>query len=131
MAGRFAITDVSVVSGDADGGVSPASTILVGGDGIIEQVGATADVAVPDGYRVIDGSGRFVVPGLINAHAHLFSDGRPVPSFLLNPSLEGPRRRFRAQPHRQPALQTAHQGQRHHATAFRCHDDPQCGRRRL
>jgi imidazolonepropionase-like amidohydrolase len=44
---------------------------------------------VPAGYRRIDVAGEYVLPGLINAHAHLFSDGKPLPSILTNESLEG------------------------------------------
>jgi imidazolonepropionase-like amidohydrolase len=38
-------------------------------DGRIEQVGA--NLAVPAGYETIDGKGRFVTPGIIDAHSHL------------------------------------------------------------
>jgi imidazolonepropionase-like amidohydrolase len=37
-------------------------------DGKIAAVGA--DVAVPAGAQVIDGTGRFVIPGIIDAHSH-------------------------------------------------------------
>lgn len=85
----FALTEVSVVVGDAEGTVLPGMTVVVAGDGIIERVGASAETAVPRGYRAVDASGRFVVPGLINAHAHLFSDGQPLPTILLKESLQG------------------------------------------
>ncbi|MFH5823574.1 amidohydrolase [Georgenia sp. AZ-5] len=38
-------------------------------DGVIEAVGA--DVRVPDGVPVLDASGRWVLPGFVEAHAHL------------------------------------------------------------
>ena len=85
----FALTGSTVVVGDAEGTVLPDMTIVVGGDGDIEQVGATAETPVPRGYRAVDTVGRFVVPGLINAHAHLFSDGRPLPAILLKESVQG------------------------------------------
>lgn len=89
MTHRFALTGATIVTGDADGTVLPDQTILVDGTGTIERVAATVDCPVPDGYRIINASGRFVTPGLINAHAHLFSDGKPLPSILLNESVEG------------------------------------------
>lgn len=89
MAGPFALTHASIVTGDDAGTVPSEITIVVGDNGVIEQVADTAETTVPTGYRVFDMTGRFVVPGLINAHAHLFSDGKPLPPILLNPAVEG------------------------------------------
>lgn len=84
----FGLTDVTVVSGDAVGTVLTDHTVLVDAAGRIERVAPSADCQVPSGYRRLDQAGRFVVPGLINAHAHLFSDGKPLPAILLNESVE-------------------------------------------
>lgn len=45
-------------------------TVLVEGDRIV-RVGARAEVRVPPGYRVIDGRGRTLLPGLVDMHVHL------------------------------------------------------------
>lgn len=45
-----------------------AGTILIK-DGRIQAVGT--NLAIPEGYKVIDVSGKFVTPGLIDAHTHL------------------------------------------------------------
>ena len=89
MRNSFAIVGADLVTGDRAGTVVPSTTVLVDDNGRIEQVGGSAEVAVPSRYRVIEASGRYVVPGLINAHAHLFADGRPLPPILLNESVEG------------------------------------------
>jgi len=89
MTHRFALTGATIVTGDAAGTVRPDQTILVDAAGMIESVAPAADRPVPDGYRIIDAGGRFVTPGLINAHAHLFSDGQPLPAILLNEAVEG------------------------------------------
>ena len=47
-------------------------------EGIIEAVGPAGEVAVPSDCVVVNLSGKFVVPGLINAHVHLFGDGKPT-----------------------------------------------------
>lgn len=89
MKSPFALTHASVVTGDRDGTVLHDRTVAVGPDGLIEAVAPTADAQPPRAYRQIDLTGRFLVPGLINAHAHLFSDGKPLPSILTKESFEG------------------------------------------
>jgi imidazolonepropionase-like amidohydrolase len=89
VTGPFVLAGVTLVTGSADGTVLPGRTVVVGAKGEIEQVGPTAHTIAPPGYRVMDLTGHFVVPGLINAHAHLFSDGKPVPPILLNESTAG------------------------------------------
>ena len=42
-------------------------------DGKITAVGT--DVRVPDGVRVIDGTGKYVMPGIIDAHSHMAIEG--------------------------------------------------------
>lgn len=89
MPSPFALTNATIVTGDADGTTLAGQTIVVGDGGTIEHVGPVAETPVPQGiHRSVDCAGKFVVPGLINAHAHLFSDGKPLPPILLNESAE-------------------------------------------
>src|SRR3546814_17455091 len=44
-------------------------TVVVA-DGVISAVGG-ADTPIPEGARVVDVSGRWVLPGFIEAHGHL------------------------------------------------------------
>ena len=46
-------------------------TIVLGG-GVIRALGPSASVAVPAGARVIDLTGRSVLPGLVMLHEHMF-----------------------------------------------------------
>ncbi|HEX5182267.1 MAG TPA: amidohydrolase [Allosphingosinicella sp.] len=55
----------------------PEGTILMRG-GRIEAVGA--GLAVPAGYRAIDGHGRWVTPGIIDAHSHIGAEAAPTTS---------------------------------------------------
>jgi hypothetical protein len=48
----------------------PDQTVVVRGDRI-ERVGSRTAVSVPAGARVIDGHGRYLMPGLIDMHVHL------------------------------------------------------------
>jgi len=51
-------------------------------DGRIRQIGG--DIASPDGATELDVSGRTIVPGLMNAHAHVCLDGTsPDPETVL------------------------------------------------
>jgi len=49
------------------------ATVLVR-DGRIVSIGKASDVAVPEGAKAIDGRGKFLIPGLADMHAHLYSD---------------------------------------------------------
>jgi imidazolonepropionase-like amidohydrolase len=48
-------------------------TVVIRGDTIAE-LGAAADIDVPDGATRIDGSGKYLMPGLTEMHAHLIGD---------------------------------------------------------
>jgi imidazolonepropionase-like amidohydrolase len=54
----------------ATGQTIAGGTIVLAG-GAITAIGADGAVAVPSGARVIDGKGKFVTPGLIDAHSHI------------------------------------------------------------
>ncbi|HUF77218.1 MAG TPA: hypothetical protein VMM35_13115, partial [Longimicrobiales bacterium] len=63
------IENVTVI--DARNGVRPGRTVAVRGDEIVsvEESGAPSDTE-----RVIDGSGRYLIPGLWDLHVHLTYD---------------------------------------------------------
>jgi imidazolonepropionase-like amidohydrolase len=63
-----AIRDVRVFDGAA---VIPRATVVIQGDRVVE-VGAAANV--PIGADVIDGGGKTLLPGLIDAHAHVWNE---------------------------------------------------------
>lgn len=67
-----AFTHVSVIPMDRER-VLPDQTVLVR-DGRIVAMGPSADVRVPANARRVDGTGKFLIPGLHDMHAHLFSD---------------------------------------------------------
>ena len=53
------------------------SVVLVEGDRIT-HVGTVSDTEIPAGARVIDANGLTVMPGLNEAHAHLFIIGHGI-----------------------------------------------------
>ena len=64
-----AITNATLMT--ASNGTIPRGTVVIRG-GRIAAVGS--DVRVPAGARVIDGTGKFVIPGIIDAHSHSASE---------------------------------------------------------
>lgn len=54
--------------------VRPDMTVVITGERIT-AVGPAASTAVPRGAQVVAGAGRWVVPGLVDAHVHFFQSG--------------------------------------------------------
>jgi len=68
--GVVALTGARVITmADEDGGVIEDGVIVVDGPRIA-AVGAAGSVEIPDAAEIIDVSGRTIIPGLIDAHAH-------------------------------------------------------------
>ena len=85
----LAITDVTVI--DCTGAPArPDSTVLVT-DGLIAAVGPSQDVETPAGTRVVDGRGRFLIPGLWDMHGHLTDATEDAFALLLMNGITGVR----------------------------------------
>lgn len=65
---------------DGSGGEPIRNATVVVRDGHIEAVGPGDEVDVPRGAEEIDVSGRFIIPGLIDAHGH--TAGWTLPRYL-------------------------------------------------
>ncbi len=66
----IALTHVRVV--DGTGAAARADQTLVIADGKITALGDSASTKIPDGAKVLDLSGRTVIPGLVGMHDHMF-----------------------------------------------------------
>jgi len=64
-----AIVNVSIV--DVEAGRTRSGMTVITADNRITQVGASDVTPVPTGARVIDGRGKFLIPGLWDMHVHL------------------------------------------------------------
>lgn len=74
----IAITHVTVI--DATGApAKPDFTVILQGSRVT-AVGPSASIPVPHGPKVIDGSGKFLIPGLADMHIHLTGAGEPTGS---------------------------------------------------
>jgi imidazolonepropionase-like amidohydrolase len=74
LAEGLAIVGATVVDGHA--APIPDAVVLVKGDRI-QAVGSRAQVALPKGITILDGRGKWVAPGLVDAHVHFFQSASP------------------------------------------------------
>src|SRR5881396_2691008 len=67
-----ALTGARIIDGTGRAPIQQGTVII--NKGVIEAVGAPAAVKIPNGAARVDLSGKTIIPGLINAHAHLNFD---------------------------------------------------------
>ena len=86
----IAITGVGVIDG-TDSTVRANQTVIVRGNRIA-SVGPAASARVPAGARVVDGRGKFLVPGFWDMHTHTaIAGGRPLLSLYVANGVTGVR----------------------------------------
>jgi imidazolonepropionase-like amidohydrolase len=75
-ADAIAIVGATVVHPEREGAeaVAPDSTVIIEGERI-RAVGPARSTPVPKGAQVIDGKGKWVIPGLVDSHVHFFQSG--------------------------------------------------------
>jgi len=70
------IQNINGIQVGTDGKIEQFDALLIGDDGrVINIFRPEADYTVPTGVNVIDGKGRSVLPGLIDAHGHVLGLG--------------------------------------------------------
>ncbi len=78
---RLAFTHVTVI--DATGSpAKPDMTVIITGDRIA-AVGKSKTVSVPTDARIVDASGKFLIPGLWDMHTHLGDEALDKGGYLL------------------------------------------------
>ncbi len=77
-----AFTHVTVIDGT---GAPPheTMTVVVSGDRI-RTIAPTPDAAIPEGARVVEAAGKFLIPGLWDMHVHMVEEGTTLPLYLAN-----------------------------------------------
>lgn len=58
-----------------------SQTVLIQGETIF-KFGASSDVTIPESAQIIDGDGKFLIPGLIDMHVHLTE--KDLPLYIAN-----------------------------------------------
>ncbi len=67
--GTVAFVDVSVLPMDREVVLAGQTVVVV--DGVITEVGPSGQVVVGTGATIVDGAGRYLMPGLAEMHAHV------------------------------------------------------------
>ena len=79
-----AFTNVNVIPMDKER-VLQNQTVLVK-NGVIAEIGSK--VKIPKNAQIIDGKGKYLIPGLVDMHVHLFSDGDEYPDSIAEDELK-------------------------------------------
>lgn len=77
----LAITDVTVIDGTGGATISHMTVVISGG--MIIAVDSMSRAIVPADAHVIDGRGKFLIPGLWDMHVHLAKAGTPALGLFL------------------------------------------------
>jgi hypothetical protein len=77
---HVAIQDVAVVDVAAST-VHPHMTVVIEGESI-KVIGGAAAAHIPPGARIVNGTGKFLIPGLWDMHVHLWYRENQLPIFL-------------------------------------------------
>ncbi len=78
--GSFAVANVNVLSEEGDRFITGQTVTIK--DGLIQTIDSVQ--AVSDQYTIIDGSGKYLIPGLIDAHVHLFQSPNDLLLYVAN-----------------------------------------------
>ncbi|GAB4189624.1 MAG: hypothetical protein Tsb002_16820 [Wenzhouxiangellaceae bacterium] len=75
------IQQVNLLPMTAGNGLLSGQSVVIA-EGLIQQVGPSDQVAIPDGAVVIDGRQRYLMPGIIDTHTHLGTSPTELLGFL-------------------------------------------------
>lgn len=68
----YAIRNVNVIPMDAERVLSDQTVIIEKGK--ISKIGAVSEIKIPRKATVVDGSGKYLIPGLMDMHMHFFTE---------------------------------------------------------
>jgi imidazolonepropionase-like amidohydrolase len=77
VSARYGLINCNIIDGNLHTRIRHNMTILIDGEKIY-KIGPSEEMEIPNGYSVTDVQNKYVVPGLINAHVHLFGSGKPM-----------------------------------------------------
>lgn len=80
VSGNLAIKNVNVLSGNSEW-MLPNKTVLIK-DNKIEAI--KDSIAIPKEYQIIDGTNKYLIPGLIDSHVHIKKSPNDLLLYLAN-----------------------------------------------
>src|SRR5437016_2639790 len=83
----IALTHVTVI--DATGAPANIDQTVVITQDRISAIGKTGQVAVPPGAQTIDGTGKYLIPGLWDMHVHTRYKGIPTLQLMIAHGVTG------------------------------------------
>ncbi|HQU86278.1 MAG TPA: amidohydrolase family protein, partial [Pyrinomonadaceae bacterium] len=84
FAQEIAFTNVNVIPMDKER-VLQNQTVLIK-NGVIAEIGGK--IKIPKTAQIIDGKGKYLIPGLMDMHTHLLSDGDEYPDSIAEDELK-------------------------------------------
>jgi imidazolonepropionase-like amidohydrolase len=78
-AANVALTGARVIDGTGRAALEQATIVVA--NGRIEAVGPAGAVAIPAGATRVDLAGKTIIPGIVNAHAHVNNGDQALPLF--------------------------------------------------
>ncbi|PQJ79826.1 amidohydrolase family protein [Polaribacter porphyrae] len=80
--GLIAIKNVSILSEDCNSMIS-RQTVLINDENII-KIGVDSLINIPNNSIIIDGSGKYLIPGLADMHVHFFQSSNDLLLYIAN-----------------------------------------------
>ena len=77
---KLLIKNVIIIDSTYD---EPLDTSILIEDGIIKDIGR--NLSISDNTKILDGEGRFILPGFIDMHSHLMANGFHYEDNMRNP----------------------------------------------
>ncbi|MBB6449963.1 imidazolonepropionase-like amidohydrolase [Geomicrobium halophilum] len=77
------IKNGTLIDGTGNNPMKEAAVLIK--DEKIEQVGSTDNITIPEGTTVVDATGKYILPGLIDTHVHMAMELRNVQDAILTP----------------------------------------------
>ncbi|GAH79290.1 unnamed protein product [marine sediment metagenome] len=84
---NLALINCNIIDGNRESEIITNGVILIQNivqdketeiPGLIVGTGKTNVIEIPSDYKKVDLKGSYILPGLINAHCHLFGSGKPT-----------------------------------------------------